>query len=122
MNVRKVSFWVCTALLASCAGCRLSKDQVVGRYSYVPPAGSAVLALELSDDGTFTVYRSIHWGSRDLSGSGTWKLINSTIVGPGVEAVYLKSDQFMMALSLSSKDGKVCVEVDKNDELWCKSE
>jgi hypothetical protein len=36
--------------------------------------------------------------------------------------VYLTSDRFMMALQLSSKDGKVCVEVDKNDETWCKSE
>jgi hypothetical protein len=122
MNASRASLWVCTVLLASCAGCRLSKDQVVGQYSYVPPAGPGAVALELSDDGTFTLYRSIHSKSRELSGSGTWELINSTILGPGAEAVYLKSDQFMMPLQLSSKDGRVCVEVDKNDESWCKSQ
>lgn len=107
-------------LLAICAGCRLSKDDVIGQYSLVAEGQAESLAMNVGSDGTFTLYRPIHGVTRDWSGSGTWELINPTFLGPGDEAIYLKSARFMGAVIVTRRDGRVSLNVEKNDEYWCK--
>jgi hypothetical protein len=120
-----------------CSGCRLSQDEVVGRYSVHSQDPSQPLALELSSDGTFTMYRSADVGGYDgevsvyksdsapesVSGSGTWKLINQTVMGPGAEAVVLNATTFSMPLMIDRQDGLICIDArhDHNKESWCKS-
>jgi hypothetical protein len=118
---RCVWLTVISLLILCFAGCRLGKDQVVGRYSVSSQGGDGPTAIELRGDGTFSLYRSVSVSPYGWSGDGTWELINQTFFGPGIEAVYLTSDHFMGPLPLTQQDGRACLEVERNTELWCKS-
>jgi hypothetical protein len=120
--IPRIAFLTALAfLIVCCSGCRTSRQDVVGRYSVLSPGGSEPFALELRDDGTFSMDRSIHGDTVEWSGDGTWKLINETFLGPGDEAVYLTADRFMGPLTLTRQNDRVCLNVEKNGEYWCKS-
>jgi hypothetical protein len=116
------------------SGCRLSDEDVVGRYYLHSNEASQPLALELRSDGTFTMYRSKTFGedegsitlykstdgrNSDISGSGTWKL--QTFVRP---VVNIDGSLFTDVLLLTRQDGLICFKVRHNHikEYWCKSQ
>jgi len=116
------------------SGCRLSDEDVVGRYYLYSQEASQPLALELRSDGTFTMYRSKNWGedggeitlyksgdgrNSDISGSGTWKL--QTFLRP---VVNIDGRLFTDVLLLTRQDGLICFKVRHNHikEFWCKTQ
>lgn len=120
--IKRCACLTAIAFLVLCvAGCRMSRQQVIGQYALSSQVGAGPTAIELRGNGTFTLYRPIRGTPSDWSGEGTWKLINQTMLGPGVETVYLTGGHFMGALPLAEQYDAVCLQVEKNSELWCKS-
>jgi hypothetical protein len=122
------------SFVVTCSGCGLSREDVIGSYYAQAQDGPGTLALDLRDDGTFTMYRTINWlesspgitvykaaGEDDVrSDSGKWSLTYAVL---GSLSVNFDAVLFTGPLPLTRHDGLVCFDMrhDHNKEYWCKS-
>jgi hypothetical protein len=118
--------------------CRVAKSDLPGEYYYVSDDGSESPALDLGDDGSYTLYRSFYSDPNapgtiqvvgkgqiyEHSGSGTWEVLNGSIAGPGDEAVQFTGrgggQVYVDAMAVKQKDGRICLYTDGKKEYWCK--
>jgi hypothetical protein len=142
MPAQRGFFVALFSLCVFATACRIPKDDIPGEYYLVSPGGSESdesLALDLKDDGSFTLYRSFYTDANapgnvqivgnpneihEHSGSGTWELLNQTILGPGEETVMFKGEGggefYQDGMSTTRKDGRVCLYTSGRKEYWCK--